>query len=374
MNQFVSTFTPIAKRDQLNIIPYPSLRNLTPIPETPSVFTLELTTLCNNSCSGCANLEVPQAKKNKAYQTMTNWKKIIAAIKPYAKLIRISGGEPTLHKDFFQIVRFLEENQIPHALLTTGRWGKAKTDKLIALYKQCEYFVGLLISLHGSNARTHNAFVESSPKAFAETCRNIYKASKAGLRVFTNTVLTRYACREVLDIIELSSSLGAQYQLFNRFLTNDHPLEPGKELLFDTLQKIERLHLKGFSCRVGNNVPLCFAQSSSEGGKAGFELCHISPSGEIRPDNLTRLSFGNLLEDRLRNIWDSPASRLYRISFPPDCLQCKAFHLCRGGAKSLTFQYGLERDKLMRSPIQKFYPSKSSSLKNTLAYLALTSD
>lgn len=355
---------------------FQSYRHLAPVPETPSIFTLELTTLCNNFCSGCANVELLEARqKGKAgIQQMQDWEKIIETIKPFAKLVRLSGGEPTLHPDFDKVVALLEKKRIPYALLSTGRWTTIPPDRIIRLFSNSRHFVGMLISLHGSNADTHNAFVEGTPKAYEEACSNIEYAVRNGLTVFTNTVLTRFSCDEVEAIVKKSLRLGATYALFNRFLTNYHPLEPSESQLRQALMAIENLRVQGFPCRVGNNVPPCFVTNSSEGAKAGFELCHISPNGDVRPDNLTRLSFGNLLEQDLPTLWRSPGAELYRMSFSMDCLQCKAFSRCRGGAKSITLQFGLEKDRLMNEPLDYFEEGKIDLQKKSLKYLALTSD
>lgn len=355
---------------------FQSYRHLASVPETPSIFTLELTTLCNNFCSGCANVELLEARqKGKAgIQQMQDWEKIIETIKPYAKLVRLSGGEPTLHPDFHKIVTLLEKKRIPYALLSTGRWTTIPPDRLIQLFSNSFYFVGILISLHGSNADSHGAFVEGAPKAYEEACRNIEYAAQNGLTVFTNTVLTRFSCEEVEGIVEKSLQLGATYVLFNRFLTNYHPMEPSENQLRQALKTIENLCTQGIPCRIGNNVPPCFVRNSSEGAKAGFELCHISPNGDIRPDNLSQLSFGNLLDQDLPMLWRSPGAELYRMSFSPECLRCRAFSHCRGGAKSITFQFGLENDRLMKEPLNYFEEGMMDPQKRSLKYLALTSD
>ena len=36
------------------------------VPALPHLFTLELTTLCDNRCTGCANVEVPQQRQKLA--------------------------------------------------------------------------------------------------------------------------------------------------------------------------------------------------------------------------------------------------------------------------------------------------------------------
>ncbi|MEK7253747.1 MAG: radical SAM protein [Bacteroidota bacterium] len=351
-------------------------------PAMPCVFTLELTTVCNNFCSGCANVELSRLKRdrknNMAY--MTGWREILDALlrnaEPQKIIVRLSGGEPTLHPEFEAVVDFLEENSIPHALLTTGRWTKLRTENLVEIYRRCRHAAGMLVSLHGSNAASHLAFVESTERAFQETCGNIRAASATGIRVFTNTVLTKYACEEIEEIVELSKSLGAACAVFNRFIGEGHPLQPTENQLLRAISTIAHLQNDGASCRIGNGFPKCFAPLTAFPTVAGYELCHISPDGRVRPDNFTPHSFGNLLHQPLAEIWQSPLAEAYRWHFPNTCMDCAALPACRGGIKSPNFLTAATGDPLMRTALsfEQIQDLKEDKGKRALAVLALTSD
>ena len=345
-------------------------------PDVPGVFTLELTTACNNFCSGCANTQLAREKGNRKHSLvfMKDWKTVVNKIAPFAKIIRLSGGEPTLHPEYFEIVDYIDKLNIPHALFSTGIWNDFTSKKLIDLYKSCNSFIGMLISLHGSNSIIHNTFVENTERTFEITCKNIQLASEAGLDVFTNSVITKYNYNEIPKIIQLANVLGSKYSIFNRFLGNDHPIEPTNEQLRTAILKIDELRMLGHKCRFGNNIPPCFVKNSSEGAKAGYTLCHIDPRGFVRPDNLIDLNFGNIHHHSIQSIWKSPVALLYRSSFPKTCLSCAAFSSCKAGAKSVTLQYGLQQDKLMHHPLDFIVIDGDDVDKKNIRYLALTSD
>jgi len=345
-------------------------------PDVPGVFTLELTTACNNFCSGCANTQLAREKGNRkdSLVFMKDWKIVIDKIAPFAKIIRLSGGEPTLHPDFFEIVNYIDNLNIPHALFSTGIWNNFISNKLFTLYKKCNAFVGMLVSLHGSNSFIHNTFVENTERTFKITCQNIQLASGAGFEIFTNTVITNYNYNEIYKIIQLSNLLGSKYSIFNRFLGNDHPIEPTSDQLRSAIIQIDELRMLGHKCRFGNNIPPCFVTNSSEGAKAGYTLCHIDPRGFVRPDNLIDLNFGNVYHKSLQDIWKSPVALMYRSSFPKTCLTCAAFSDCKAGAKSVTLQYGLQQDKLMCQPLDRIVIDGDDVDKKNIRYLALTSD
>lgn len=351
------------------------------IPATPSIFTLELTTLCNNRCSGCANVELTEQRllSTKHNKTMHNWRAIIDTIITQTNrrvIFRLSGGEPTLHPDFAEIVRYIDALNVPHALLTTGKWQQIGRQNLVELYKNCRNAVGMLISLHGADAATHNAFVESGERGFEETLSNIQLATQQGITVFTNTVLTKNSCAQVEKIVDLSKKIGARQAIFNRFIGDGHALQPTENQLFEAIRNVQILRGSGASCRVGNAVPACFFPLGNFPSAAGYDLCNVSPEGNSRPDNLTHHSFGNLLTQPLSQIWQSATANDYRHHFPDTCLQCAAFSSCRGGTKSPYFQTKKRGDALMKHPlsIEQSQYIDDDKEKKQLTFLALTSD
>lgn len=321
-------------------------------PSTPLSYAIELTYACNNRCSGCANVW-----ESRRSQTMPNWRELFDRIAPpddrqrYTELIRLTGGEPTLHPDIIRIVQYIDTFGVAHALFTDGRW--PKPNEIIDVYRNCQHSLGMLVSLHGSTTEAHLAFVQSDRRAFSETCQNIEKAAKAGIDVFTNTVLTTHSCEQIEEIIALSKNLGAQYTVFNRFLGNDHPLMPTEDRFREVVLLIERLQDDGEHCRVGNCVPRCFVDNTTEGANSGIEHCAISPNGEVRPDNLTGIVFGNIFEQSIVEIWASDKAQWYREQIPAGCLECVELAACRGGAKSVYIEHGLPQDPLMKAPIRE---------------------
>ena len=324
-------------------------------PSAPLSYAIELTYACNNSCTGCANVWGTRRQ-----QTLTDWRDLFDRIAPpenpgkYAELIRLTGGEPTLHPELAQIVDHVDSLGIAHVLFTNGRWSDPAA--IIELYQERENCLGMLVSLHGSSPTAHNTLVNDD-NAFAETCANIRRAADAGIEIFTNTILSKDSCDQVEDIIRLSEKLGAGYAVFNRFLGEKNPLQPTKDQLRAAVLLIEDLHKQGVSCRIGNCVPKCFAPNSTEGSNAGIEHCAISPQGLVRPDNLTNTVFGNIFEQSITEIWQSEQAQQYRQQIAPACLQCVELSRCRGGDRSDALEQGRAQDPLMTGPIRETEPT-----------------
>jgi len=348
----------------------------------PRVITLEITTACNNFCSGCANVELSRNKAGRKNTSgfMLHWREVLEKIFRASKgdvILRLSGGEPTLHPEFESIIQMIMQMGIPFAILSTGRWNKIRRENLIRILQGENAFLGFLVSLHGSDAKNHCAFTESPEKSFTETCNNIAVTCKNGLRVFTNSVISNKNWDDVEKIYLLSQQLGAEMAVFNRFIAKEHALLPSTVQLKGAIQSILRLQAQGGACRISNSMPKCFFPNNSYATPAGFELCHISPSGRVRPDNFSHFSFGNLFETDLEQIWHSDKAHFFRNHFPDSCLDCAALPSCRGGLKSLSIESpNAQGDPLMGTPLSfeqvQFWDDdkeKSNSL-----MLALTSD
>ncbi|MCI5210406.1 MAG: radical SAM protein, partial [Candidatus Electrothrix sp. ATG2] len=118
-------------------------------PSAPLSYAIELTYACNNSCTGCANIWGTRRQ-----QILINWRDLFDRIAPaenpgkYAELIRLTGGEPTLHPELAQIVDHVDSLGIAHVLFTNGRWPDPAA--IIELYQEQENCLGMLVSLHGS--------------------------------------------------------------------------------------------------------------------------------------------------------------------------------------------------------------------------------
>jgi len=363
----------ISKKQALNHTPSPYAWPL----KAPYIYALDLTTVCNNFCSGCANasLSREKTKRKERIEYMQDWKGLIDRIADHARLIRLTGGEPTLHREFKEIVEYINEKQIPFTLFTTGRWTVTKPQEIIEILKPLQYFEGMLVSLHGSTKETHHAFVESVDGAFDETCNNISLAAKAGLTVFTNAVITTWNASQIKDIFKLSMRLGAKYVVYNRYLGLPHPCEPSKETLRTTIRLIEEMKSEGFPCRFGAPIPQCFEPNTSPPTKSGYQSCNITPFGEVRPDNFITMGLGNIFKQTIEEIWSSPLIKGYRSFVPKDCVSCAVVDSCHGGATSVLIQHGLANDPLFVQPLSD-YPLgyQPDSFENGIKYIGLSQD
>lgn len=324
----------------------------------PILYSLELTSACNNHCLGCGNVFAHNCTPEPL--SATRWGEILTSLRPHIHRLKLTGGEPTLHPEFEAIVTTLRELDISFALFTNARWRDPA--RLIAFLQTAPQCSGLLVSLHGATAASHDAFTRV-PGSFAETRANIRRTVAAGLNVTSSTVITRHNWHEVRDIASLSQELGANHAVFNRYLGEPLPqVEPSDAQLHQAVETIETLRREGDRVKFGNCIPQCFHPSSSTGCLAGIAYCTVDPWGNVRPCNHAPLICGNLLEQSIEEIWHGEAMRRWREMIAEQCWHCLELSRCHGGCRAVALIQGAEKDSLMRAPILEKEPAPSEEL------------
>lgn len=316
------------------------------VPQVPTTYTLELTSYCNNACVGCGNV----FSRHLGQMPFERWESLLERLRPHLVNVRVTGGEPTLHHQFSSIIRAIDCLDVPFVLFSNGVWHNRQ--ETIQLLLGCRNLDGVLISLHGQDNASHRQFVGRD--SFGETVQSIREATQAGLAVNTNTVFTRANFRAVDEIAQLSLGLGVGFVAFSRYYGPPHPAIALSEAeLIQAVQSVHRLKDHGVPVRLNNNVPACFSGYPSKSCPAGITHCTVDPLGNVRPCNHVDVTFGNLFEHSMEELWRSELARWWRSLIPQPCYRCAEFDTCRGGCKAMALQSGRGRDPLMRGPLEQ---------------------
>ncbi len=77
---------------------------------------IEISNVCNLQCSFC-----PEVLRPKKLMTPEQFRKVVREVKPYAKAVTLHVmGEPLAHPQFIEILRILDENNLPLILTSNG--------------------------------------------------------------------------------------------------------------------------------------------------------------------------------------------------------------------------------------------------------------
>jgi uncharacterized radical SAM superfamily Fe-S cluster-containing enzyme len=89
--------------------------------EQHSCLTLvEITDRCNLSCPTCYAMSSPHYGRHRTVEEIEKMLDIIVANEGEPDVVQISGGEPTVHPDFFEIMDIAKSKPIKHLMLNTN--------------------------------------------------------------------------------------------------------------------------------------------------------------------------------------------------------------------------------------------------------------
>jgi MoaA/NifB/PqqE/SkfB family radical SAM enzyme len=162
----------------------------------------ELTNRCNFSCVHCIRSEdgphhdLPVTIVDKVLREVQNYQPI--------RLVAFTGGEPTLHPQFADIVELVTGAQYPYTFVTNG-WNFPQTFEKILAWKHA--FESVSFSVDGASETTHDT-LRRQPGSFRRLMQAISLCQRHGIPVHINMVVTRANRDELEAMAILAGRLG----------------------------------------------------------------------------------------------------------------------------------------------------------------------
>ena len=307
-----------------------------------STLYLELTAACHNACPGCSNVFAHSDPRPGL--SAIDWGRVFERLAAHRPHLRFTGGEPTLHPEFEQIVDQAQVMGFAFSVFTNGGW--RETERIVRFLTSLTGLECILVSLHGAQPQSHEAFT-AIPGSFGETVANIRRAAEAGVRVSTSTVITRQNYAEMPEVIALSQALGARQAVFNRFIGAAMPaVEANSDQIKTAVAAVEYAGHDGSTGRVkfGTPIPHCFTPNGSNGCMAGFAHITVDPWGNVRPCPHVPLIAGNLLTEPLDAILQGPIMQEWRQGYLTQCAGCDQHGNCFAGCRAAALLHPSRRD------------------------------
>ena len=339
-----------SEKEKLSV--YPDLRNL----------FWETTLRCNEKCMHCGSRAGECAKLDDELTTdeiKKAFKDVSEKINPKNILINVTGGEPLLRKDLFDVMDYAH-NELEF------RWGITTNGLLIdeEVIKQMKKtgLATMSISIDGME-ETHDKFRGVSG-AFAKTINNIKKLqSNRFLKVFQiTTVVNKMNISELNEMYKLMNDLEVDsWRIINmdpigRALDNNK-LELNKDdyiYLFDFMEKNNKKSSFQITYGCAHYLGIDKEYSVRDFGFfcfAGFTIASILYNGDIYvcPDVERRkeLIQGNVKVDNFADIWFNRFEWFrnldkFKIG---KCSTCDEWRYCRGDSLH-TWDFNNNKPKL----------------------------
>jgi len=285
----------------------------TALSETPYSAMVEIADRCNEACVHCY-----QVQGQKGELETEEWKRIFQELADLGVLfLTISGGEPTLRKDFLELVAHARHLRFAVKIYSNAlNITEALATELGRLAVQ-----EVQISLYSHRAEAHDA-VTRVPGSFAKVVLATGYLRSAGVRVVLKSPLMRANAGEFAEYMDFVKSLGAACQL-------DPKLNPREDGDFSPTElAISKATFLAARRDPRLAPPRRTGTASLETRPCGACVgnVHLEPNGEMRPCTQWGIPTGHALKNGLEHSWrNDPAAttiRSLRWRDLPACSVC----------------------------------------------------
>ncbi|MBW2977574.1 radical SAM protein [Candidatus Woesearchaeota archaeon] len=306
---------------------------------TKSIYYVNTNNGCNNSCIGCGiSRSCLGSKEGRDYSEIVN--DLNLGKKKGFKIVHIAGGENTIQKNYFDILKKAKQLYKEVYTTTNGRMLSYKkfAAKLIKVNP-----TSICISLYGHNKKLHEEWSQT-PNSFNQTVKGIINMFPIKDKITINVVLWRKNYKYLSNILSFIKQLGIK----SVCLLNILPTGRGKEI-YDKLY----INLKELSVLENSIIPFLDFFHSIE--IEDFPLCVFSREFRKKKNvhikdlstSIKRDSTGEIVDLGLFMVEEMGITMLNSIQlieqvkkFKPDpnkfirkintCKLCKNNKLCKG--------------------------------------------
>lgn len=314
-------------------------------------FQLHVTSRCNLTCRHCyqresageeVTLREIENTVDEFDSTLDEWRNSYG-INLDASW-NVTGGEPFLREDLFQILDIIARRGFHIYLLTNGTLLSGDRARRLAQVP----VKGVQVSVEGPEPIHDRIRGEGS---FSKALSGISTLLNIGHLVTMNVTLSRINAPYFMDMIGLARSLGVHNLGFSRIVPCGKGASMSQHML--SIQEVQSLYenlagldLDNLNLVTGDPVASClFNPETNEVGDdvkspvaiggcaAGISGITIMPDGTLLPCRRLDVPIGNIRTDSFRELWASSPVLLKlrdKSLYPGRCGQCQRWSVCRG--------------------------------------------
>lgn len=349
----------------------------------PKWIAWEITRRCNLKCVHCrssSELEIsghPDFSTEEAYRLLDD-------ISSYAKpVVVLSGGEPLLRKDVFDIAAYGAGKGLRMCLATNGTLvNEGVCEKIKASGIRI-----VSMSLDGSTAEVHDDF-RNEKGAFNGTVNAAKLFKQHGIEFILNSSFTKRNQEEIPRVYKLAKELGATAWYMFMIV----PTGRGEEIMSELISKEDYEEILDWHYQMEKDEadmlvrPTCaphyyrvvlqkakeegakferrtlkFSTGGAKGCLAGQLICLIDVDGNVLPCSYFPKSAGNVRQQSFKDIWEN--AELFKDmrdfkKYKGKCGSCEYVNVC-GGCRARALS--VHGDYLAEEPFCSYVPMKIKS-------------
>ncbi len=322
----------------------------------------EITRRCNSRCLHCYQKDYLESN-----MPDLNTKETFRVIDDLSELnvlkIGISGGEPLLRKDLFDILHYLESKEIfVSSILTNGILiGDSMLNKFLKLKSKLDCFISLDGASPDTAMNIRGFSGAESEKIFGRVIKNILLTIEAGFPVVINTVIHKDNIEQLLEMYYLIKTLGVSMwrialgKEIGAYLNHSERFRLDWLKVFAAYLELIKVHLKdrregnisdNFTLQIEHFFRLDIFPKLRVSDDSALicdyegkpHACCIKPNGDVTPCALL-LDYvaGNLKECNMQEIWYSEKLQNFKItkvSEVQECNGCIFVKICNTGCRA----------------------------------------
>lgn len=347
---------------------------------TPKWIAWEITRRCNLRCVHCRSSSELVVKEHPDLPIEEAFR-ILDDIASYAKpVVVLSGGEPLMRSDVFDIAKYGTEKGLRMCMATNGSLVTGDTcEKIKASGVRI-----VSMSLDGSTAGVHDDF-RNEQGAFDGVIHAAGLFKEHGIDFIINSSFTRRNEEDIPRVYKLAKDIGAMAwylfmivptgrgeEIMGELISKEHYediLDWHYEMEKDELDMLVRPTCAPHYYRLVlqrakeegikfERRTLKFSTGGSKGCLAGQLICLIDVDGNVLPCSYFPKPSGNIRTQSFKDIWEN--SELFKElrdfkSYRGKCGRCEYLNVC-GGCRARA--YAVHGDYLAEEPFCNYVPRR----------------
>ncbi|MGB2963635.1 MAG: radical SAM protein [Anaerolineales bacterium] len=325
---------------------YPPLDLPEGIPPLSSLY-LYIARSCNLACSHCwiEPMFDPNGTKGQFIKIEYVEKAIREALPLGLRSVKLTGGEPTLHPQFRELINLLHLAQLDIKIETNGML----MDDPLALFLQENGISFISVSLDGATAEVHDA-LRGVSGSFERVLMGIASLAQVGYHPQVICTLHKGNIHEMVDFVKLANHLGCGSIKFNHVQRNGRgerfAEKQGLDVdeLINLYRVVEKELVPNSLIPIFFDIPFAFVPINklltAQLGRCNVHnILGVLAGGELSLCGIgitvPELLFGQIEQDDLRDVWCSTEGLTQLRELIPTqlegiCGQCILRNLCQG--------------------------------------------
>ncbi|APC96611.1 radical SAM/SPASM domain-containing protein [Francisella frigiditurris] len=346
----------------------------------PKWIAWETTRECNLECMHCRSNACLGSYKHLDFSTEEGFDVINKIAEFSQPCLVLSGGEPLLREDIFELANYGTRKGLRMALATNGT---LVTNKICERIKESGIRI-VSLSLDGSCEETHDTF-RKQKGAFAATLRATELFRNHNIPFIVNSSFTKHNHDEIKETYQLAKEIGATSWYMFMVVPTGRGQQLMDELLHDekydealdwhyNMESDEEEMLVRPTCaphyyrirfeknkdqgKTTKSRSLSFSTGGSKGCIAGQSIMTIDVEGNVNPCSYLPLKAGNIFKQDLAEIWNESGvfNNLRNFKeYKGKCGACEYIKIC-GGCRARA--HYINNDYMAEEPLCNYIPKR----------------